>query len=420
MGIIKYRRLPSRYSNEEDWESNLNDFLQRLLQDASSGEPILIEVKTPSTTPSVLRYRVNDNSLANSLVVLWIFRFSCNNAPSLDDAVDDVEDWMVHGREDRNILCQDRIGSIDKTQSYFLGFRRVDEASAVMCRKSRYPDTFALSSNALPQSSTARRRDSQIWYSTMILIILMATTIIMTAIFVAQPVPRKLELCPAIQTIHAKFTKTAEQPTASEPTSTVMPSNTHGHIQYPTPLENEGPRHQNNLLSSNISAFRTRHNITSEFTLRLDDQALIPTALVDEYESNVQQWFATNFPVLATVRDSGDYLEPSYLDFEGEGRERILLHERYHIAHCTTAFRRYLRALQKQQHICPRDLDLGHLDHCTGQLERFAYRPRESWELVERQGNLHEDTVDRLMGKNEEFDPYGVQVMLVWHTDVCY
>ena len=144
----------------------------------------------------------------------------------------------------------------------------------------------------------------------------------------------------------------------------------------------------------------------------------MPANLVDQHELNVQAWFASNFPILAEVRDSGNYLEPSYLDWNGteQGPQRILISERYHIAHCTTAFRRYLRALRKGKHVCPRDLDIQHLDHCAHQLESFAYRPRHLWGT----GPEAEDLPDRLMAQDEEDDPHRTQLMLVWHTDVCF
>lgn len=412
---FQYRRLPADCNGEEDWEVNLNDFLQPLLQEGY-GESILIEVQRLSVSRFVFRRRHNQSFL----ILLWVFKSSCTDAPDLEDAVVDIEEWLLHGQGHWNVLCQQGVGHNDKSQGYFLGFQRVDKTMASIDLGSGHFDRFAFKSHARPRYFTERRCYSLVWTSTMILTLLMSITITLTAVFMAQPVPRKLELCPPIQTIHAKFTATSEQAVASKTSSTLVPVNTQGYIQFPTPPENKGPRRQEYLLPSNVSDFSMRHNISAEFTLRLDDQALIPTVLVDDYELKVQEWFATNFPILAAVRDSGNYLEPSYLDFDGEQKERILLHERYHIAHCTTAFRRYLRALQNQQHVCPRDLDFSHLDHCTGQLERFAYRPRDTWDLAELSINSHSDGGDRMMEKNEEFDPHGVQVMLLWHTDVCY
>lgn len=418
MGNLKYRQLFTDCSGGDDWEFALDGFLERCLQ-KSCDLPIVIEVESRRTSRLPLGYRRNDSCL----VSLWIFKSSCSSGTDMEDVVADIENWIIHGREDRVAACQHRIATEDKAQNYFLGFRKIDQADAAMCLDDEQLSSFALSRNGLSDSSWQRSCHSYVWSSTIILTVFMVATITLTAFFMAQPVPRKLELCPPIQTIHAKFTKTPEHHIASKTPAATLPMQTEGYIQFPTPLENEGPRRQHYLLSSNVSDFRMQHNISSEFTLRLDDQALMPTALVDEYELNVQQWFATNFPILASVRDSGNYLEPSYLNFESEDRERILLHERYHIAHCTTAFRRYLRAVQRQRHICPRDLDLGHLEHCANQLERFAYRPRETWDnwdSTEQPADVHRNTSDHLMGKDEEFDPYGVQVMLVWHTDVCY
>lgn len=193
-----------------------------------------------------------------------------------------------------------------------------------------------------------------------------------------------------------------------------------GYVEFPTPESNEGPRHQKYLLPSNVTQFITQDSAENEtFILRLDDQALMPAELVDRHEYNVQKWFADNFPILASVRNLGNHFNDSYLDYDGTdgtGPQRLLLNERYHIAHCVTAWRRYLRAVRKGRHVCPRDLDWNHLDHCTMQLESFAYRPRHLWGT----GPEAEDLQDRFMELDEKDDPARTQVMLVWHTDVCF
>ena len=127
--------------------------------------------------------------------------------------------------------------------------------------------------------------------------------------------------------------------------------------------------------------------------LRLDDQVLISSHLMDTEERAMQSWFRTEFPILADTYDSGLYLEPNHLDMEVS----YSLPVRYHTAHCVRALRRYVKAKLQGKHISPRDLDLHHLDHCVGQLESFVYQPVEEW-----QARMKEE------------------VQLIWHTDVCF
>lgn len=198
------------------------------------------------------------------------------------------------------------------------------------------------------------------------------------------------------------------------------------HFQFPVPVHNVGPRHQKYLLPSNVTNFTISHNISEDFVLRLDDQALMPVSLVDHHERRVQAWFAETFPILAHVRDSGDFLEPSFLDFDGTssagGPRRIMISKQYHVAHCVTAWRRYLKALKSGRHVCPRDMDWHHLDHCTMQLEDLVYQSRAGWLGQSGDGiDVIADLADRFVeGGVEEPDIGYSQAMLVWHTDVCF
>lgn len=146
------------------------------------------------------------------------------------------------------------------------------------------------------------------------------------------------------------------------------------------------------LTASNVSEWKSQ-NDASQWRLRLDDQSMIPVSMLDSRELKVQAWFEDTFPVLKLNRDSGRYLDAEYLAIWDE----IILDEKYHIAHCVAAFRRYLLAVETGHHICPKDVSLTHLKHCTQQLENFVFRSNDSW-----------------------YREQGQTITLKWHTDVCF
>ena len=170
---------------------------------------------------------------------------------------------------------------------------------------------------------------------------------------------------------------------------TTFASATRPWIAYPTP-DTEGPLYQLGLIGTNVTTW-TAQNDPSQWRLRLDDQQMIPINLVDERELAVQAWFEDNFPFLREKRDSGQYLDPDFLALY----EDIPISRRYHVAHCVAAVRRYLTAMETGRHVCPRDVSLGHLKHCTKQLEDFAFLPK---------GARYSENIDTLR----------------WHTDVCF
>ena len=382
----------------------------------------------------------------------WALPVTASISTSLQEALDEFEEWFDQGGKDFMVLCNFEHPETKTSATFLICFKQAEPSTlgSESASSLSFSDSEKLDRRRLPYSASANLRSrstasrfglcqgfSLSSVLLIILIALVATFIALTAMFMARHVRDFDPTCPRISKIHASYVPSAEEQmnnlmATSVVTATPTPTTSISHessqtvstvaeddTEWVIPSGNVGPREQKYLLPSNISTFTLTHDIPNDFMLRLDDQALMPIALVDQHERNVQSWFAANFPILASVRDSGDYLASSFLDYNGtnDGPQRLLLNERYHIAHCTTAFRRYLRALSKDRHVCPRDLDLGHLDHCTRQLESFAYRPREVWGSVAEVEQLE----DRFMRQDEEFDPLSsTQAMLLWHTDVCY
>lgn len=101
---------------------------------------------------------------------------------------------------------------------------------------------------------------------------------------------------------------------------------------------------------------------------------MIPINLLDERELAVQAWFKENFPFLQDNHDSGRYLQPEFLS----RHQDYPIAQRFHIAHCVTAMRLFLIAMETGRHVCPRDVSLDHLKHCMLQLEEFTFLPKGS------------------------------------------
>lgn len=364
---------------------------------------------------------------------MWAFPVLTSVSTTLVEALDEFEEWLECDGTDFLVLCNIED---DHDTTRLLCFKQAESAGSNPntggeisdCEKQdrqRLLQTASVRSRSSKTAAACGWRDTLQFTSTLIVVALLLGLIAVTMMFMRKPMPEHDPTCLRITKVNSSFVQQPEEHkdvssagTANIPAASPSSSAGLEYIEFPTPSSNTGPRHQQYLLPSNVSVLPSLNGSAGEFILRLDDQALMPAAFVDERELEVQGWFATNFPLLASVRDSGRYLEPSYLDYSGTatGPERLLLHERFHIAHCTTAFRRYLRAVREDRHVCPRDLDLDHLSHCTHQLESFAYRPRESWGAVSELGDLP----DRILGHDEESDPDYMQVVLTWHTDVCY
>ena len=133
-----------------------------------------------------------------------------------------------------------------------------------------------------------------------------------------------------------------------------------------------GPPFQFRIDASNSSRWAATHDGNAEdFILRLDDQTLIPHELYTAQEDRYQQWFRRFYPQLADVYDTGGYLDSAFLARTVE--EPIDVDQRFHLAHCVLALRRYWDAKEGGAHVCSRDLDPSHIEHCLNVLDDWFF-----------------------------------------------
>ncbi|RDW83176.1 hypothetical protein BP5796_04667 [Coleophoma crateriformis] len=112
-------------------------------------------------------------------------------------------------------------------------------------------------------------------------------------------------------------------------------------------------------------------NFQDSFAFRIDDQTLIPKELLSSQEVRYQDWFRKFYPQLWDVYSGGQYLAGDYLTAASSNMIHIDL--RFHLSHCVLALRRYWDAKETGKHVCPRDLDPGHIGHCLNALDEWAF-----------------------------------------------
>jgi hypothetical protein len=108
-----------------------------------------------------------------------------------------------------------------------------------------------------------------------------------------------------------------------------------------------------------------------EWTLRIDDQAVIPTYLLDEEEAHYQKWFQNRYTEMNRIRTSGDHMNETWLS--SLAIDNVPTDGVFHVAHCVLAVRRYVKAKESGHHVCGRDIDKEHLNHCMEVLDWWAY-----------------------------------------------
>lgn len=108
-------------------------------------------------------------------------------------------------------------------------------------------------------------------------------------------------------------------------------------------------------------------------------------------ESRYQHYLRTVDPQLAVVYESRGYLNATYLEAVEAGKKMITIDQKFHLSHCALALRRYWIARETGVHICPRDVDPGHINHCLNVLDEWAF-PRPGWNtgdtFLDQVGNL--------------------------------
>ncbi|KAH8811322.1 hypothetical protein F5884DRAFT_781776 [Xylogone sp. PMI_703] len=142
----------------------------------------------------------------------------------------------------------------------------------------------------------------------------------------------------------------------------------------------KGPRYQLQFTRPWISfsewATETKHN-KDEWFVRLDDASMVPPHLIDDTERKYQQWFRNRYTEVEAIRVSKDYLNESF--YEHPSQMGIKLDRFYHPAHCILVFRRYWQARETGKHVCPRDVDYKHIEHCFNSLDKFIFFEGEQW-----------------------------------------
>jgi hypothetical protein len=118
-------------------------------------------------------------------------------------------------------------------------------------------------------------------------------------------------------------------------------------------------------------AAETNHD-TDNWFVRLDDQALIPPHLVDDDERRYQDWFGKHYPVYKAIGDSKDYLNETFWKHAMHAHTKLEIDHGFHIAHCILAMKRYWKAMESGMHVCPRDVNHGHIGHCFVVLEQLV------------------------------------------------
>lgn len=159
----------------------------------------------------------------------------------------------------------------------------------------------------------------------------------------------------------------------------VFSSRYHGHTQTPetvyefTEYSTEGsigPYYQRHVTPENATEL-VEHMKPGEWTLRIDDQAVIPTYLLDEEEAHYQKWFQNRYEEMNRIRTSGDHMNETWLS--SEAIDNVPTDGVFHLAHCVLAVRRYIKAMETGHHVCGRDIDKEHLNHCFEVLDWWAY-----------------------------------------------
>ncbi|KAF1968960.1 hypothetical protein BU23DRAFT_478482 [Bimuria novae-zelandiae CBS 107.79] len=159
-------------------------------------------------------------------------------------------------------------------------------------------------------------------------------------------------------------------------------------LSWDLPKDSKGPKNQLQFTwpHPNFTTWSAEsgRNI-DDFYLRLDDQTLIPTASVDASELQYQSWYATHYPWFATLGDSRAYLNSTY--WRSPRSLPLKIDHEFHVAHCVLTMKRYWKARESGRHVCPRDIDHGHISHCFGVLESYAFSGFETQHRMDPQVN---------------------------------
>ncbi|KAH7108708.1 hypothetical protein B0J11DRAFT_449538 [Dendryphion nanum] len=155
----------------------------------------------------------------------------------------------------------------------------------------------------------------------------------------------------------------------------------HTWIQYKTE-GSSGPKYQLAINGKNASQWNAYVNDdTRQWALRVDDQAIIPLELMDEEEKHYQEWFHKRYPEVRKITLDRDYLNETWLN--SPSRDLVPVDEMFHFSHCVLALRRYVKAKRTGRHVCGRDLDEEHMNHCLDSFDWWAFREGERGDSLE-------------------------------------
>lgn len=118
----------------------------------------------------------------------------------------------------------------------------------------------------------------------------------------------------------------------------------------------DGPRYDLNLHHHNVSDFTdTDMYRGQDWTVRLDDQTIVPTSLIDEEEVEYQKYMKERYPEWQDVVENRNHVSEAWL----HDPDSILIpaDQMFHVGHCVRVFRRYWKAKETGKHVCPRDID---------------------------------------------------------------
>jgi hypothetical protein len=144
----------------------------------------------------------------------------------------------------------------------------------------------------------------------------------------------------------------------------------HSWLQYET-RGSIGPRFQLPVDASNATSWNSYAGDPSSWTLRIDDQAVIPIQLLDDEERHYQEWIQKRYPEMDQIRLNGLYLNGTWLN--SPAINQVPTDELFHFAHCVLAVKRYIKARDTGRHVCGRDIDREHVQHCLDALDWWAF-----------------------------------------------
>ena len=146
--------------------------------------------------------------------------------------------------------------------------------------------------------------------------------------------------------------------------------NLHSWTQYNTE-GSSGPKYQLSVDAYNASLWSAYARDPSLWTLRIDDQAIIPIHELDDEEEHYQEWIRKRYPEMDHIRLNGSYLNETWLN--SPAINEVPTDELFHFAHCVLAVKRYIKAKDTGRHVCGRDIDREHVQHCLDALDWWAF-----------------------------------------------